>query len=144
MKVSQGKIIILGATPLPRMMAKIGTVKMNRSQIMKIVGKLYKLKVNVNLISNVLDTPEIFWTERELEGVYKAIRAYLEIQQRADILNSRADVLSDLLSMLTDHQNSTAMHHITWIVIILISVTACVAFVEVGVKVIHSIIVNSF
>jgi uncharacterized Rmd1/YagE family protein len=124
------------------MMAKIGTVKMNRSQIMKIVGmpqtnpgKLYKLKVNVNLISNVLDTPELFWTERELEGLYKAIRSYLEIQQRADLLNSRADVLSDLLDMLTDHQNSNEMHHITWIVIILVAVAAFVAFLEVGVKV---------
>ena len=45
---------IQGTTPLSRMMAKYGTVKMNREKIMKIVGRLYKLKMNVNLISNVL------------------------------------------------------------------------------------------
>jgi uncharacterized Rmd1/YagE family protein len=94
------------------------------------------------LISNVLDTPEIFWTERELEGIYKAIRSYLEIQQRADLLNSRADILSDLLSMLTDHQDSNAAHHITWIIIWLIVITALVAFTEVGIKVNFFIVIK--
>eukprot|EP00842_Homolaphlyctis_polyrhiza_P000373 jgi/Hompol1/1336/HPOL_003245-RA len=45
---------IYNTTPLPRMMAKYGTVKMSRVEIMKIVGQLFKLKMNVNLISNVL------------------------------------------------------------------------------------------
>lgn len=83
---------IEGATPLPRMMAKYGTVKMTRTQIMRIVGGLYKLKMDVNLISNILDTPEMFWSEPDLEGLYRAIRTYLEISQRAQLLNSRADV----------------------------------------------------
>jgi uncharacterized Rmd1/YagE family protein len=121
-------------TPLSRVMAKTGTVDMSRTKIMKIVGKLYKLKMNVNLVSNVLDTPQLFWTEPGLESLYKAIRSYLEIQQRADLLNSRADVLSDLLQMLTDHLNSNEMTWITWIVIILILVAAVVALSEVGVK----------
>ncbi|RKO91027.1 hypothetical protein BDK51DRAFT_13905, partial [Blyttiomyces helicus] len=63
-----------GATPLPRMMAKFGEVKMNRVDVMKIVGKLFKLRMDVNLVSNVLDTPELFWLEPELEGLYNAIR----------------------------------------------------------------------
>lgn len=125
---------ITNTAPLPRMMANYGTVKMDRQNIMKIVGKLYRLKMNVNLISNVLDTPEMFWSEPELEDLYKAIRSYLEISQRADLLNSRADVLSDLLSMLTDHLTSNEMTYITWIVIVLIFIAAAVAMAEVGVK----------
>lgn len=59
---------------LPLMMAKYGQVKMKRIDIMKIVGQLFRLKMNVNLISNVLDTPEIFDSEPELKGLYNAIR----------------------------------------------------------------------
>lgn len=59
---------------LPKMMAKYGTVKMQRIDIMKIVGHLFRLKMNVNLISNVLDTPEIFDSEPQLKGLYNAIR----------------------------------------------------------------------
>jgi len=59
---------------LPRMMALYGEVKMSRSEVTKIVGSLYKLRMNVNLVSNVLDTPELFWSEPELEPLYNAIR----------------------------------------------------------------------
>ncbi|KAJ8324628.1 Sad1-interacting factor 3 [Batrachochytrium dendrobatidis] len=124
-----------GATPLPRMMAKYGQVKMSRIEIMKIVGQLFRLKMNVNLVSNVLDTPEIFWAEPELEGLYNAIRGYLEISQRAKLLNSRADVLSDLLDMLSEHLNSNEMTFITWVVIVLIFFAVIIAIAEVVVKV---------
>ncbi|KAI8918932.1 hypothetical protein BC831DRAFT_406223 [Entophlyctis helioformis] len=123
-----------GATPLPKMMARYGEVKMSRTEIMKIVGQLFKLKMNVNLVSNVLDTPEIFWAEPELEGLYNAIRGYLEISQRVKLLNSRADVLSDLLDMLSEHLNSNEMTYITWIIIMLICVAVVIAIGEVVVK----------
>ena len=125
---------IKGAIPLSRMMAKYGQVKMNRMEVMKIVGRLFKLKMNVNLVSNVMDTPEIFWVEPQLESLYNAVRVYLEISQRAKLLNSRADVLSDLLDMLSEHLNSNENTHLTWIVIILIIGAIIVATGEVVVK----------
>ncbi len=100
---------IEGAAPLPKMMAKYGKVNMTRTQVMKIVGQLFQLRVDVNLISNVLDTPEIFWSEIELEPLYMALRRYLEISQRVHLLNGRARVVSDLLDMLSEHMNSTQM-----------------------------------
>lgn len=59
---------------------------------------------------------------------------YMEISQRALVLNTRADVVSDLLEMLSDHLNSNEMHYITWIVIILICVAVIIAIGEVYVK----------
>ncbi|KAJ3045645.1 hypothetical protein HDV00_007770 [Rhizophlyctis rosea] len=123
-----------GAIPLPRMMAKYGEVKMQRTDVMKIVGRLYKLRMNVNLVSNVLDTPELFWSEPQLEGLYNAIRGYLEINSRAKLLNTRADVISDLLDMLSEHMNSREMTYITWIIIILICIAVVIAIGEVWVK----------
>jgi uncharacterized Rmd1/YagE family protein len=125
---------IESTSELPKMMAKFGQVKMKRLDIMKIVGKLFKLKMNVNLISNVLDTPELFDTEPELRTLYNAIRGYMEISQRAQVLNSRADVISDLLQMLSDHLNSNEMTYITWIIIILICMAVVIASLEVYVK----------
>jgi uncharacterized Rmd1/YagE family protein len=77
----------------------------------------------------------MFWSEPGLEGLYRAIRSYLEISQRANLLNTRAEVLTDLLSMLTDHLNSNESTYITWIVIILICGAVVIAFAEVVVKV---------
>lgn len=119
---------------LPKMMEKFGNVRMTRNDIMKLVGHLFGLKMDVNLISNVLDTPELFYSEPELKNLYNAIREYMEISQRATVLNTRADVVSDLLEMLSDHLNSNEMTYITWIIILLICVAVVIAIGEVYVK----------
>ncbi|KAJ3183687.1 hypothetical protein HDU85_002116 [Gaertneriomyces sp. JEL0708] len=125
---------IEGCIDLPRMMARFGDIHMTRRDVMKIVGKLFRLRVDVNLISNVLDTPELFWSEPELEGLYNAIRGYLEISQRAKLLNSRVQIVSDLLGTLTAHMNSNEAAYITWIIIVLIVMAVIVGAGEVWVK----------
>jgi uncharacterized Rmd1/YagE family protein len=76
--------------------------------------------MHINLISNVLDTPDMFWAEPELEPLYQAIRAYMEISQRIEVLNQRCAVLSDMLDMLKDHLNAWHGEKLEWIIIILI------------------------
>lgn len=122
------------ASQLPKRMARFGDVQLKRDDVIKVVGRLYRLRVDVNLISNVLDKPEIFWSEPELEGLYNAIRGYLEISQRVKLLNNRAGVINDALDMLMGHLNSNEHSFMTWIVIALIVVTCVVASGEVYVK----------
>lgn len=55
---------------------------MTRMAINQKIGQLFIMRINVNLVSNVLDCPEIFWSEPALEPIYTAIRGYLEINQR--------------------------------------------------------------
>lgn len=74
-----------------------------------------------------LDSPEIFWSEPELQPLYDAIRGYLEIGQRAKVLSDRCLVISDLLTMLRDDLASNNMNYITWIIIILIVIAVVVA-----------------
>jgi uncharacterized Rmd1/YagE family protein len=42
------------------------------------------------------------WAEPQLEPIYQATRGYLEINQRAALLNQRLEVISDLLQMLKE------------------------------------------
>ena len=44
------------------------------------------------------DTPELFWSEASLYPLYEAIREYLEIGPRAQVLNDRLAVAGDLVS----------------------------------------------
>ncbi|CAG8494372.1 1753_t:CDS:2 [Acaulospora morrowiae] len=119
---------------IPKMLAQTGTLNLNRTQVTKLTGEMFKLRMHVNLISNVLDTPEIFWSEPSLQPLYNAIRAYLEISQRAKLLNERCNVISDLLDMLREDVGNTNMTKITWIIIWLIVVAVLVAIGEIAVK----------
>ncbi|KAF1797413.1 hypothetical protein FB192DRAFT_1334646 [Mucor lusitanicus] len=124
---------------LPKEMAETGRLGKTRAEITKINGQLFTLRMNVNLVSNVLDTPEIFWSEPALQPMYTAIREYLEIPQRAQILNDRLRVISDLLSMLRDHLTNFGVEYQTLIIIYLIIVAVIVACFEIGVKILQSI-----
>lgn len=106
---------------IPRVMAETGKVKLNRTAINKKIGQLFIMRINVNLVSNVLDTPEIFWSQPTHEPLYQAIRGYLEISQRVELLNQRVSVISDLLDMLREHLTSTHGEKLEWIVIFLIA-----------------------
>ncbi|KAG2219739.1 hypothetical protein INT45_007778 [Circinella minor] len=119
---------------LPKEMAQTGRLVKNRVEITKINGNLFSLRMNVNLVSNVLDTPEIFWSEPALQPMYNAIRDYLEIPQRVKILNDRLKVISDLLSMLRDHLTNFGVEYQTLIIIYLIIIAVIVACFEIAVK----------
>jgi uncharacterized Rmd1/YagE family protein len=51
----------------------------------------------VNLSSNVLDTPELFWSEASLQGLYGAVREYWEIDERVRVLNQKLAVTTELV-----------------------------------------------
>ena len=45
---------------VPEIMAEEGKIKMSRHAINKKIGQLFIMRINVNLVSNVLDTPVCF------------------------------------------------------------------------------------
>jgi len=118
-------------TSIPQQLASTGSLHLSRTEALKITGRLFRLRRDVNLVSNVLDVPELFWTEGQanLRALYDAVREYMEIRVRVGVLNEKVAVAEDLLGAIHDHLNNNAMERITWIIIWLI-VVACL--VELG------------
>jgi hypothetical protein len=55
------------------------------------------------LASNMLDVPNFFWdSEPTLHPLYHAVREYLEIKPRIQVLNERCRVFLDLAEILSD------------------------------------------
>lgn len=107
---------------IPQEMARTGNINLSRAGISKKIGQLFIMRINVNLVSNVLDEPEIFWSEPSLQPLYQAVRGYLEISQRAELLNQRVEVIGDMLDMLKEHLNYSHSEKLEWIVIYLITI----------------------
>lgn len=82
--------------------------------------------------SNLLDDPAFFWdSEPTLHPLYTAVREYLEIKPRIQVLNERCQVFLDLGEILSDSISDKKMTRITWIIIFLIVVSICVTCLEV-------------
>lgn len=67
---------------------------MKRREALRMTGRLFKLRRDVNLVSNLLDVPELFWSEASLKELYDAVRGYMEIKGRVQV----NDCISVLLS----------------------------------------------
>ncbi|KAM3425648.1 hypothetical protein BST61_g7593 [Cercospora zeina] len=117
---------------VPRRLALEGRLGMDRKEIVSLVGKLFEGRVDVNLSSNMLDTPNFFWdAEPTLHPLYAAVREYLEIKPRIQVLNERCRVFLDLAEILSDSIADVKMTRITWIIIVLITMSILVTCTEV-------------
>lgn len=136
---------------VPRQLALEGRLGMDRKEIVSLVGKLFEGRVDVNLCesfplihdfffllltgdlaSNMLDTPSFFWdSEPTLHPLYAAVREYLEIKPRVQVLNERCRVFLDLAEILSDSIADVKMTRITWIIIVLIMISILVTLTEV-------------
>ncbi|KAK1984035.1 hypothetical protein LZ30DRAFT_587144 [Colletotrichum cereale] len=126
---------MLDAQHVPKRLALTGELNMTRTEIVKILGRLFKSRVDINLSSNILDVPNFFWdSEPTLHPLYVAIREYLEIDPRIKVLNERCRVFLDLAEILADSVADAKMSYITWIVIVLIVISILVTMTEVGLR----------
>lgn len=66
---------------IPIRLASTGSLHLSRKDALKLTGRLFKLRRDVNLVSNVLDIPDLFWEEGQanLRALYDAVRDYMEI-----------------------------------------------------------------
>ncbi|KAK3114369.1 Sad1-interacting factor 3 [Teratosphaeriaceae sp. CCFEE 6253] len=117
---------------VPRRLALEGRLGMSRREVVSLVGRLFEGRVDVNLSSNMLDTPNFFWdSEPTLHPLYAAVREYLEIRPRIQVLNERCRVFLDLAEILSDSIADVKMTRITWIIIVLIVLSIAVTCTEV-------------
>jgi uncharacterized Rmd1/YagE family protein len=72
---------------------------MNSTDINKRLGQLFTTRAEVNLHSDMLDTPDCFWDRDEYEHVYMRMRKYLELEKRLAVLNQRLDIIKELLDL---------------------------------------------
>ncbi|PWN47138.1 DUF155-domain-containing protein [Violaceomyces palustris] len=105
---------------IPQSIAESGKIGMPPAEIMKQIGHLFILRMNIHLVGSIVDSPEIFWTQPDLEPLYSAARSYLEIPQRIDLLNTRVEVLQDMLQLLKDQVTSSHSEYLEIVVILLI------------------------
>lgn len=127
--------ILYSVSKLPKRLALTGKLGLKRAQLIKKSGKLFKLRVDVNLSSNVLDTPEFFWTfEPSLHPLYNAVKEYLEIDQRVEVLNDRCKVFLEFVDIVADSIAEKNMTRITYMIITVFFLSLVVSCLEIFVR----------
>ncbi|KAJ7838285.1 hypothetical protein B0H14DRAFT_2789586 [Mycena olivaceomarginata] len=112
---------------IPEIIATTGKVGMPHKEIMQKIGQLFLLRTNINTVGSVLDSPSF----PDLQPLYDAARSYLEIPQRINLLNTRVEVLQDLLQLLKESVSSKHAERLEQIVIALIAIEIVLGIVTI-------------
>lgn len=113
---------IQDSAEIPEQLASEGTVTIGNLDVKKKLGMLFIHRSSVNLESEILDTPEVFWDMEQdhFKPKYTRLCRYLELDQRLIILNNRLDLLQELYGLVRDEQSHQASTNVELIIIALI------------------------
>lgn len=114
---------------IPEGLARTGTINSKREDISRQIGELFVNRFYINLHTDILDTPDIFWDNDDFADHYDHCRRYLEIPKRVDILNQRLDIIKDLYDMLNNELTIQHGYKLEWIVIYLICIEVLIEVV---------------
>lgn len=128
--------VLNSISKLPKALAITGKLEnYTTKRLLTKTGRLFQLRSEVNLLSNVLDTPEYFWSiEPGLHPLYTAVRDYLETEQRVEVINDRCKVFLDFFDILSDSLAERKMTKITKMLIIAIGLSVIVSILEIFVR----------
>lgn len=115
---------------IPENIASTGRSGLRRKELAKLRGLLFLDKSNINLHFDLLDIPEFFWENPELQSYYTMISEYLEIKPRIELLSKKLETIQDLLQMIADELNHHHSSFLEWIIIWLIAIEIILVVVE--------------
>lgn len=90
------------------------------SDVHRLTGRLFLLRGKLNLYSELIETPDLYWTEPALEAIYESVSRKLDVSPRISILNRKLDYAIEeqraWLSVLNEKKGT----RLEWIIIGLI------------------------
>ncbi|XP_050553040.1 required for meiotic nuclear division protein 1 homolog isoform X2 [Spodoptera frugiperda] len=102
-----------------------GAAHLDKKEVVRKLGELFSLRHRLNVESDLLDTPDFYWEEEQLERLYSSTVAYFTISRRTRVLNERLSHCVELLELLSSW--AADRHHVRleWMVIALILAEVC-------------------
>lgn len=100
-------------------------LNLKRGDALKSIGELFLIRGKLNLYSELIETPDLYWSEPQLEKIFKETSKYLDIGPRINILNTKLDYSTEesraMMGVLSE-KNSTVLE---LIIIYLIAIEIC-------------------
>lgn len=107
---------------IPASLMSENKVALSRKETLSLTGELLHFRAQLNLNSDLIDTPDIYWSEPKLEDLYLKISRILETRRRTAILNKKLDYAKEMAQVLSEHLAEKHGLKLEWGIIALIAV----------------------
>lgn len=109
-------------------------LKLTRPQVLQKTGEIFALRNELNLNSDLLDTPDFYWEHEKLESLYHKIFNYLSISRRTDVMNEKLVQCCELLELISHHLNDRHHVRLEWMIIVLIAAELLMGIAHIYIK----------
>ncbi|GMM29206.1 Mrx10 protein [Martiniozyma asiatica (nom. inval.)] len=92
------------------------------NEVLKLSGRLLLLRGKLNLYSELVETPDIYWSESRLEKLHNKISNELDVSLRITNLNRKLDYLSEEAQALIGIMTKRSETNLELIIIYLITI----------------------
>lgn len=97
-------------------------LKLADRDVLRATGQWLQIRGQLNLYSELIETPDLYWSEPELENLYSIVSKQLDIAPRIAILNKKLDYASEFVGIIKTYTSEKASTRLEWMIIILIMV----------------------
>merc|ERR1711879_55996 len=94
----------------------------SRKEWTKITGETMELKCKLNLNSTLLDVPDLLWEDYDMGILFQEMQDNLEVSERIGKLNTRLDMIEQIISSVQESLSDKYSHKLEVIIIVLIAV----------------------
>ena len=98
------------------------SIKLTRDEVFRKTGEILSLKHSINLESDLLDLPDIYWDRNDQELLFSSLSANLNMRRRTNVINEKLNNCCDLMNLLSSHMNDRHHLRLEWMIIALITV----------------------
>lgn len=110
-------------------LATHGIIPMSRKDVCRKMGSLFLVRNQINIQSDILDTPTFVWNYPKYEDLYEQTIYEMNLVSRTSVLNKRLDIMQDLFDILNNQVLSIQSARLEWIIIVLIFIEIVVSLV---------------
>jgi len=105
---------------IPGLMQQGKKIPLSRNQVYQSIGELLNFRGTLNLHSELLEAPDFYWSEPELEELFSMISRVLDVSPRISILNKKLDYANELVEVLRSTLSEWHGLKLEWSIILLI------------------------
>jgi required for meiotic nuclear division protein 1 len=107
---------------IPGILARGEKLPWGRKKTLQKVGELLAFRAELNLHSELVETPDLYWAKPLLEEYYNRISKNLDVPVRITILNKKLDYANELAATLKGHLSEKHGLALEWGIIGLIAI----------------------
>jgi len=115
---------------IPRILAQGSKLPWGRRQTLQKMGELLAFRGELNLHSELVETPDLYWAKPQLEDYYNRISKNLDVAVRITILNKKLDYANELAATLRSHLSEKHGLALEWGIIGLIAIEVLFGIIE--------------